>query len=108
MLFRSPDRTQLSADGKDLVYINVRVVDKDGNLCPLDQRMINFSVKGNGKYRAAANGDPTSLDLFHLPQMPLFNGQLTAIAQAAEEKGELIFEAKAKGLKTTTVEIDVK
>lgn len=103
-----PDRTQLSADGKDLVYINVRVVDKDGNLCPLDQRMINFSVKGNGKYRAAANGDPTSLDLFHLPQMPLFNGQLTAIAQAAEEKGELIFEAKAKGLKTTTVEIDVK
>lgn len=103
-----PDRTQLSADGKDLVYINVRVVDKDGNLCPLDQRMINFSVKGKGKYRAAANGDPTNLDLFHLPQMPLFNGQLTAIAQAAEEKGELIFEAKAKGLKTTTVEIDVK
>lgn len=103
-----PDRTQLSADGKDLVYINVRVVDKDGNLCPLDQRMINFSVKGKGKYRAAANGDPTNLDLFHLPQMPLFNGQLTAIAQAAEEKGELIFEAKAKGLKTATVEIDVK
>lgn len=103
-----PDRTQLSADGKDLVYINVRVVDKDGNLCPLDQRMINFSVKGNGKYRAAANGDPTSLDLFHLPQMPLFNGQLTAIAQAAEENGKLIFEAKAKGLKTATIEIDVK
>lgn len=103
-----PDRTQLSADGKDLVYINVRVVDKDGNLCPLDQRMINFSVKGKGKYRAAANGDPTNLDLFHLPKMPLFNGQLTAIAQAAEEKGELIFEAKAKGLKTATVEIDVK
>lgn len=103
-----PDRTQLSADGKDLVYINVRVVDRDGNLCPLDQRMINFSVKGNGKYRAAANGDPTSLDLFHLPQMPLFNGQLTAIAQAAEENGKLIFEAKAKGLKTATIEIDVK
>lgn len=103
-----PDRTQLSADGKDLVYINVRVIDKDGNLSPLDQRMINFSVKGKGKYRAAANGDPTSLDLFHLPQMPLFNGQLTAIAQAAEENGKLIFEAKAKGLKTATIEIDVK
>ena len=76
----TPDRKQLAADGKDLVYINVRVVDKDGNPCPLDSRMVHFEVEGKGSYRAAANGDPTSLDLFHLPQMPLFSGQLTAIA----------------------------
>ena len=67
------DRTRLSADGKDLAYITVRVVDKDGNLCPADSRMVNFSVKGAGKYRAAANGDATSLDLFHLPKMPAFS-----------------------------------
>jgi beta-galactosidase len=103
-----PDRKQIPADGKDLVYINVRVVDKDGNICPLDKRMINFTVKGNGTYRAAANGDPTSLDLFHLPQMPLFNGQLTAIAQAGEGNGKLVFEAKAKGLKPAIIEIDVE
>ena len=42
------DRTHLSADGKDLAYITVRVVDKDGNLCPADSRMVNFSVKGAG------------------------------------------------------------
>ena len=75
------DRTRLSADGKDLAYITVRVVDKDGNLCPADSRMVSFSVKGAGKYRAAANGDATSLDLFHLPKMPAFSGQLTAIVQ---------------------------
>jgi len=103
-----PDRTRLAADGKDLVYINVRIVDKDGNMCPDEQRMLNFRVSGNGKYRAAANGDPTSLDLFHLPQMPLFNGQLTAIAQAGENSGKLTFEAKAKGLPAAVLEIDVK
>lgn len=102
-----PDRTQLSADGKDLAYINVRVVDKDGNLCPNDQRLIKFSVTGDGKYRASANGDPTSLDLFHLPQMPLFNGQLTSIVQAGEEAGELVFEAQAKGLKSAKITIKV-
>lgn len=101
------DRTQLSADGKDLVYINVRVVDKDGNLCPNDQRLVKFSVTGDGKYRASANGDPTSLDLFHLPQMPLFNGQLTSIVQAGEEAGELVFEAQAKGLKSAKITIKV-
>lgn len=93
------DRVELNADGKDLAYITVRSLDKDGNLCPLDQSMVNFSVKGNGAYRASANGDPTSLDLFHKPQMPLFNGQLTAIVQAGEGSGDVIFEATAKGLK---------
>ena len=102
------DRTALSSDGNDLAYINVAVVDKDGNICPNDQRLINFSVKGDGKYRAAANGNPASLDLFHLPQMPVFNGQLTAIAQAGEKAGKIIFEAKAKGLKGTRIEIEVK
>ena len=83
----------------DLAYITVRVVDKDGNLCPADSRMVSFSVKGAGKYRAAANGDATSLDLFHL-QDAAFSGQLTAIVQSGEQAGEIVFEARAKGLKS--------
>ena len=97
------DRTRLAADGKDLAYITVRVVDKDGNLCPSDNRLVSFSVKGAGRYRAAANGDATSLDLFHLPKMPAFSGQLTAIVQSTEQSGEIVFEAKAKGLQTGTI-----
>ena len=94
------DRMQLTADGKDLAYITVRVVDKDGNLCPADNRLVTFSVKGAGTYRAAANGDATCLDLFHLPRMHAFSGQLTAIVQSGLQEGDLIFEAKAKGLRT--------
>lgn len=94
------DRNILKADGKDLAYINVRIVDKDGNVCPLDNRMVQFNVTGAGKYRASANGDPTCLYQFHLPQMPFFNGQLTTIAQTEEDKnGEIIIEATAKGIK---------
>jgi hypothetical protein len=97
------DRTRLAADGKDLAYITVRVVDKDGNLCQSDNRLVSFSVKGAGRYRAAANGDATSLDLFHLPKMPAFSGQLTAIVQSTEQSGEIVFEAKAKDLQTGTI-----
>ena len=99
------DRTELSADGKDLAYITIRVVDKDGNLCPTDNRMVKFSVKGAGSYRAAANGDATSLDLFHLKQMPAFSGQLTAIIQTGEQEGEIVFQAKAKGVKPATLQL---
>ena len=80
-------------------------MDKDGNLCPADDRMVIFSVKGAGHYKAAANGDPTSLDLFHLPKMPVFSGQLTAIVQTSEESGEIVFEARAKGLKTARLKL---
>ena len=101
------DRMQLTADGKDLAYLTVRVVDKDGNLCPADNRLVTFSVKGAGTYRAAANGDATCLDLFHLPRMHAFSGQLTAIVQTGTEVGQLVFEAKAKGLKSAKLTLDV-
>jgi beta-galactosidase len=93
------DRNLLKADGKDLAYITVRIVDQDGNLCPDDGCLVTFSVDGAGSYRAGANGDPTCLDLFHLPEMHAFSGQLTAIVQAGEEPGEIVLEAKAKGVK---------
>ncbi|MBQ8501895.1 MAG: DUF4982 domain-containing protein [Bacteroides sp.] len=102
------DRTTLAADGKDLCYITVRIVDKDGNLCPTDSRMVSFTVKGAGRYRAAANGDATSLDLFHLPQMPLFSGQLTAIVQSGEQPGSITFEAKAKGVKSARLLLETR
>lgn len=102
------DRTALSADGKDLAYITVRVVDKDGNLCPADDRLVSFTVKGAGSFRAAANGDATCLDLFHLPRMHAFSGQLTAIVQSGAESGNLVFEAKAKGVKAGKLRLEVK
>lgn len=102
------DRTALSADGQDLAYITVRVVDKDGNLCPADDRLVSFTVKGAGSFRAAANGDATCLDLFHLPRMHAFSGQLTAIVQSGAESGNLVFEAKAKGVKAGKLTLEVK
>ncbi len=104
----TPDRNEVSADGKDLAYVNVRVVDKDGNLCPNAQHLVKFATAGPGKFRAVANGDPTNLELFHLPQMHVFNGQLTAIVQAGEQAGVVVLEASSAGLRSAKVEILVK
>ena len=104
----SASRTSLTADGKDLAYVTVKVVDKDGNLCPLDDRLMTFSVQGAGSYRAAANGDPTCLDIFHEPKMHAFNGLLTVIVQASETAGDAVLTVKAKGLKSAAMSIEVK
>lgn len=104
----SVDRSIIKADGKDLAFINVKIVDKDGNFCPDETRKINFKIKGSGSYKAAANGNPASLESFQAPFMKLFSGQLTAIVQSAENPGTIIFEASAKGVKSAKIKIEVQ
>ena len=99
LIVLTADRRKLKADGRDMAFISVKVTDKFGNLCPDEARSIRFKVKGAGTYRAAANGDATNLEQFHLPQMSVFKGELTAIVQTIEGKtGEIVLEASTKGL----------
>ena len=107
-LVLTPNRSEISADGEDLVYITVQVADKDGNIVPTDERAVKFTTKGAGTFRATANGDPTSLRLFHLPEMDLFSGAATAIVQAGDKPGTVTFTATAKGVKPATITIPVK
>ena len=101
----TPDRTVLKADGEDLCYINVSLVDKDGNPVPADSRLVNVKVSGAGSFRAIANGDPTCLEPFQKPQMHLFSGQLTVIIQSAAEPGEITVEVSGKGVRKEVLKI---
>ena len=99
-----PSRDSLIADGKDLLYVTVRIVDRDGNLCPLDTRKVRFEVSGAGQFRAVANGDPTCLESFQSPEMSAFSGMLTVIVQSDRTPGPITLTAKAKGLKKAVLE----
>lgn len=101
-------RESLAPDGEDLAYVTVSVVDKHGNLCPGYSREVSFKVSGDGSFRAVANGDATSLELFHLPHMKAFNGQLTAIVQGGTTPGTVTLRASAPGLKPATLTLPVK
>ena len=101
----TPDRNVLKADGEDLCYINVSLVDKDGNPVPTDSRLVNVKVSGAGSFRAIANGDPTCLEPFQKPQMHLFSGQLTVIVQSGTEEGEITVEVSGKGVDKAVMNI---
>lgn len=102
------DRSQIDADGEDIAFINARIVDKDGNFCPTEDREVSFTVKGAGTFKAIANGNAASIESFQLPKMKLFSGQLTALIQAAEKDGTITVTAKAKGVRSGKVDIVVK
>jgi beta-galactosidase len=101
-----PDRKTIQADGKDLSYVTVSIVDKNGILCPTATNQLQFKVKGNGTYRAACNGDATSLEQFHLPTMKAFSGKLVVLVQSQKEAGNIELSVTGKGLKTATLTIN--
>lgn len=99
---------------RPLAYVTVSVVDRDGNPCPSDSRLVNFKVKGQGVFRAAANGDATSLDPLQQPRMHLFSGRCTAIiegipaSEADKPCGSVTLTATAPGLKSASLTLPVE
>ena len=100
-----PDRTLLTADGEDICFVNVSLVDEMGNPVPADNRLMKVKVKGAGSFRAIGNGDPTCLEPFHIPEMHLFSGQLTVLVQSSEEPGEIVVEVSGKGVRKAVLTI---
>ena len=94
------DRTVLKADGDDMAFVTVSLVDKKGTMIPDASDELTFSVSGAATYQAACNGDATSLEPFTNPQMKLFSGQLVVLVRATEQAGKatLTVTDKERGL----------
>jgi len=84
----------LNADGNDLAFVTVSLLDKDGNECPLADDELTFEVTGAGIFKAACNGDATSLESFTQPQMKLFSGKLVVVVQSKKQKGDITLKVK--------------
>ena len=104
-----PDRKVITADGKDLSYITVRIEDRDGNLCPEADNLVEFSVEGAGHFRAVGNGNAATTESFIEPKRKAFSGMCMLIVQSDENKqGKMNITATSKGLKTAKTTINVE
>ncbi|SFW66205.1 beta-galactosidase GalB [Cellulophaga fucicola] len=102
------DRNTINATGEDLSFITVRVEDKDGNLCPKADHLINFKVSGNGSLEAVGNGNSASLESFQANHIKSFFGKSLAIIRSTENSGEITLTATADNLTSTTITIKTK
>ena len=99
------DRNTISADGKDLSFITVKILDKDGNIVPTADNLVNFKLNGNAFITSVDNGDPVSHDPFKADYRKAFNGLALAIIQAKETPGDITFTATADGLEPATISL---
>lgn len=101
-----PDRAEIDADGNDLSFVTVRIVDKDGNFCPLADNLINFEVSGSGTIAAVGNGNAATTEPFQANYRKAFNGLCMLIIKSKRnEIGGIKIIASSEDLKSdiTTV-----
>lgn len=101
------DRNSISSKGEDLSFVTVSVVDKNGTPCPTATNNMKFNVSGAGKFRAACNGDATSLVAFNSTEMPLFSGELVVVVEGLRH-GTAMLSVSADGLPMAKLPIEVE
>ncbi len=101
------DRSTIASDGRDLSFVTLKVLDKDGHVVPAAKQAITFTIEGPGQIVATDNGDPTDLTAFPSHSRAAFNGLALAIVKA-DRPGKIILRAHAAGLGETQVEIGAK
>jgi len=101
----TPDRNTLNADGKDLSFVTVEIVDAEGNLCPLADNLVHFEVEGNLFIAGVDNGSQTSMERFKDNKRKAFNGKCLVVLQNNGKTGAARLKAVAEGLKDAVVEI---
>lgn len=93
------DRETIAADGRDLSFITVRVVDKDGLEVPRTHNSIRFRIEGCGEVAAVGNGDPTSHESFQALERRIFNGRCLLVVRSRKgEAGSMRITAESNGL----------
>ena len=98
-LIQSPEG--FHADGADMVLVQVEVVDKKGNRCPLDNRLIDFTLDGEAEWRG---GIAQGTDNYILNQkLPVECGVNRVLIRSTNKAGKISLKAQAEGLPTASL-----
>jgi beta-galactosidase len=107
-----PDRSVLAADGKDLCFVTVEVLDEEGNLCPNADNLVNFTVRGNGFFVAQENYDNDLAVVnghsFKDKKRKAFYGKCLVVIQNDGKPGKTELTATSEGLRQAVVKVSAK
>ena len=100
------DRNAIKADGTDLSFVTVKIVDKSGTLVPLADNLVKFELIGPGVIAGVDNGNQISHESFKANQRKAFHGMALAIVQAKTKAGRIVLKARSDGLESASVVIN--
>jgi beta-galactosidase len=104
-----PDHTTIDADGQDLSFITVRVLDKNGVVCPDADTKIDYAVSGPADIAGMDNGDATNHEPFQGHAHTVWHGLgLVVLKSRYQQGGKVTITATAAGtnIPAATTEIN--
>ena len=107
----SADRPSIRADGQDLTFVTVRLLDAKGRLVRAGANdLVKFTLSGGGAIAGMDNGDPTNHEPFTGPtpaeaQHRAFNGMALVVIRSPRAAGMLTLNASAQGLAPASVSV---
>ncbi|TDH26472.1 DUF4982 domain-containing protein [Segetibacter sp. 3557_3] len=102
------DRKSIKADGTDLSFVKVRILDASGNLVPHADNLVQFELKGEATIAGVDNGNPVSHESFKANSRKAFHGLALLIIQAKETRGSVTVRASSAGLSDAALQIQLK
>lgn len=101
------DRSDITADGRDVAVINVSIVDAQGRPVPTANNKVTFAVSGPGSVIGVGNGDPSCHEPDKASDRSAFNGLCMAIVQGKRNQaGSISVAVTADGLQPATVALN--
>lgn len=102
------DRDTLCADGRDLAFVTVEVLDRDGNLCPEAENLVHFEVGGQVLIAGVDNGSPFSMERFKDTKRKAFFGKCLVVLQSNGKAGHATLKAVSEGLDGAELKIKME
>jgi beta-galactosidase len=100
------DRMTVKADGQDLSYVTVELVDARGVRHPTAENLVRFTVEGPGTIVGVGNANPVSTESYQQPQRKAWQGRALVIVKAGRRPGRITLRATSPGLPPSTIVID--
>ncbi|MGE5795348.1 MAG: glycoside hydrolase family 2 TIM barrel-domain containing protein, partial [Ignavibacteria bacterium] len=102
------DRNIIKADGEDLSFVTVKVLDEAGTLVPYADNLISFEISGEGSIAGVDNGLQTSMESFKANYRKAFNGLCLVVLQSGDKAGEIRLKAKSERLDEQEITIETR
>jgi beta-galactosidase len=99
------DRTIIQSDGQDLVFVTVKILDENGNICPKADNLVHFSIEGEGILECVGNGDPTCIESYQASERSAFFGLCLLVVRSTGNSGEIKISVQSKGMAEAIIEI---
>lgn len=104
----SADRNAIKANGEDLSYVTVQLLDENDIKNPKAENLIHFVIEGAGTIAGVGNANPISTESYQQPQRKAWQGRCLVVIKSTNKAGKIILKASSDNLKTAEIIINAE